>query len=276
MPDHRVEIEGRTGDPAARTRREDRAEGFVSPQPGERVPVTRTTGFELSVESRMNVDWLYNRRLYEIWAIYDHWPEGMLFNIAGPSSDGVIIQALWKNAEKQDEYFGRKGIERFTEVVRQLATASEPNPVIADLEPIHRAITHLSFGSLARAFTDIGADLDESAAHFYGTTPVALDIRFPGVETEQVEELWRDLRLVDELHPRLIVRMQEVGSLGAILETQTWLSEDDARTFVSQELTPAFDALKISGEGRMECAYREIKRIAISSRELDLGNVTEA
>ena len=276
MVDHRTENEGKTGDPAARGVRDDQGARPANPQTGERVPVMRTTGFELSVESRMNVDWLYNRRLYEIWAIYDHWPEGMLSSIAGPSSDGVIIQALWKNAEKQDEYFGRLGIERFTEVVRQLTTASEPNPVIADLEPIHRSLTHLSFGPLARAFTDIGADLDESAAHFYGTTPVALDIRFPGVKTEQIEALWSDLRMVDELPPRLIVRMQEVGSLGVILETQTWLSEDDARAFVRQELTPAFDALKISGEGRMECAYREIKRIAISSHELDLGNVTEA
>ena len=236
---------------------------------GERAPALRSSGFELSVESRLKADWLYNRRLYEIWAIYDHWPDGMLLNIAGPSADGVIIQAMWKNAETQDEYFGRLGIERFTEVVRQLATATEPNPVIADLEPVHRSIILLSFGPLAHAFTDIGADLDESAAHFYGTTPVAVDIRFPGIEIEQIDTLWRSLRLVDELPPRLIVRLQEIGGLGAVLETQTWLSEADARAFVEQELTPAFNELNASGDGRMECTYREIKRIAISRHELN-------
>lgn len=235
------------------------------------MPALRSSGFELSVESRLKADWLYNRRLYEIWAIYDHWPDGMLLNIAGPSADGVVIQALWKDAETQDEYFGRLGIERFTEVVRQLATAAEPNPVIADLEPVHRSIGHLSFGPLAHAFTDIGPDLDESAAHFFGTTPVAVDIRFPGFESEQVDGLWRNLRLVDELHPRLIVRLQEVGRMGVILETQTWLSEDDARAFVERELTPAFEDLNSSGNGGIECTYREIKRIAISSREFDIS-----
>lgn len=235
----------------------------------ERVPSVRPHGYDLSVESKMAVDWLYNRRLYEIWAIYDHWPAGMLYNIAGPSVDGVIIQALWTNAEAQDAYFGQLGIERFTEVVRQMATTAEPNPVIADLEPVHRRVTHLSFGPLARAFIDIGADLDESAAHFYGTTPVAIDIRLHATETAVVGELWRGLDLVESIHPRMIVRTQEEGRVGVPLETQVWLSEIEARRFVSDELAPAFEKMKLPSECRLDVQYREIKRIAISSSELD-------
>lgn len=248
----------------------ERAELSGDSQSGrQRTDCVVVEDYELSVESRMNVDWLYNRKLYEIWAIFDHWPDGMLFNIAGPTSDGVIIQALWANAEMQDKYFGEVGIERFTEVVRTLSTEEEPNPVIADLEPVHRAVRHLSFGRLATAFIDIGADLDESAVHFYGTTPVALSIRFHGLDAEQIDALWRNLDLVHRLHPRMIMRMQEAALLTQILETQVWLTEADARRFVTEELSPAFNSAGFGDGARVEVGYRELKRIAISSKELD-------
>lgn len=242
---------------------------------GERVSSARPPGYELSVESRLNVDWPYNRRLYEIWAIYDHWPIGMLYNIAGPSSDGVIIQAVWSNITDQDSYFGKLGVERFTEVVRAMATAEDPIPVIADLEPNHRKVTHLSFGPLARAFIDIGPDLDESAVHFYKTNPVAIDIKLHMVDPRQISALWRGLQLEEAVHPRMIVRTQERGVVGLPLETQVWLSEEDARAFVADELTAAFKALELPPESRLDVTYRELKRIAISSDELDPSSLAD-
>ena len=240
---------------------------------GTRVPAVVVSGYELSIETIIDASWEYNRRQYELWRIFDPWPAGFLLHVAGPAEDTVPVQAIWRNYEVQSQYMADVGVHRFTEVVRVMTEEhGGRQAALADVEPVHRKITHLGFGPLALGFIDIGPDLDESAGRQLGTVLTAIDIKIEALNAASTDELWRKLRLVEQIDTELIMRLQETEDSegnGDLRETQVWSSEAAARRFVDDELFPQLRDCGVAPEAFPEIEFREIRRLAISSAELD-------
>lgn len=245
----------------------------VQPADAERVAAVVVNDFELLTETGMEAPWSHNQRVYEIWGIYAHWPEGFLLHMAGPSKIGVMIQSVWRSNEHESTYMAEVGVERYTEVARVLSVDDHEHP--ADLLPVNTRLAHLSFGPLAEHFVDIGPDLDESAGKQFGTELTAIDILLPSLSAEQQAILWDELDLVDNAAPDLILRIQ-IDDGTQLRDTQLWKSEDAARAFVEHELLPRVAA--IAGEDAEEPVidYRPIRRLAIGSSEFDPGRFAAA
>ncbi|MGB1583589.1 MAG: hypothetical protein ACPHCI_07355 [Solirubrobacterales bacterium] len=246
----------------------ENAPAAVGADAGDRVPAVVVTGFELLTETAIGAPWEYNRRVYEIWGIYAHWPAGFLLHMAGPSSDGVMIQSVWRTSEQESTYMAEVGIERYTEVTRVLSEEGSEHPV--DLLPVNNKLERLTFGPLAKHFVDIGPDLDESAGKQFGTVLTAVDIRLPGISTDQQERLWTELRLANEAHPDLIVRIQVTDDTET-RDTHLWVSERAAREFVESQLTPLLAQIAEPEAAAPVVEFRPIRRLAIGSSELDRG-----
>lgn len=219
----------------------------------------------------MIAPWEYNRRVYEIWQIYAHWPAGFLLHMAGPSKDGVMIQSVWKDADAESTYMAEVGIERYTEVARVMTVQGTAPPV--DLLPVNCRLAHLAFGPLAANFVDIGPDLDESTGRQFGTELTAVDIRLPGFSAEQQDSLWQELGVVDGTPPEMIVRLQVEDSV-ELRDTQLWVSGDHARAFVNTELLPAVAAIAGDDAPQPLIDYRPIRRLAIGTREFNPDRLT--
>lgn len=218
-------------------------------------------GFKQVTETFMkDKPWEYNRRVYEIWRIFDPWPDGFLLHMAGPTDEGVVIQAIWRDAAAEASYMAEIGIERYTEIAHAMAGERPDAP--ADLLPQNLELRHLSFGPLAARFIDIGPDLDESSGKQLGTVMTAVDLEYAALSGEQTEQLWREAGLGATVPGDLIMRAVFVRD-GGLVETQLWASEDAARGFVERTLAPA------AAPAEVPARYREIKRIAISSSGLD-------
>lgn len=238
---------------------------------GERVPAVVVDDFEMLTEAPMAAPWSHNQRVYEVWAIYAHWPEGFLLHMAGPSKIGVMIQSVWRTPDHESTYMAETGVERYTEVARVLSVEDHQQP--ADLLPVNSRLAHLSFGPLAGHFVDIGPDLDESSGKQFGTQLTAIDIELPSLSAEQQETLWNELDLVDNAAPDLILRMQ-IEEETQLRDTLLWKSEEAARAFVDNELLPR--VAEIAGEDAdapiME--FRPVVRLAIGSKELGPGRLS--
>lgn len=242
-----------------------------------RVPSVVVTDCELGIETKIDADWEYNRRQYELWEIYNHWPSGFLLHVAGPIDDGVMVQAIWQNYSIQSAYMAEIGVHRFTEVVRVMTKegGGDQTP-LADVEPVHRSITHLSFGPLAAQFIDIGADLDESAGVKLGSVLTAFDVQIESLDEPSTLALWSDLNLVEQIDPQLIMRLQDAdpetegeGAATSLRETQVWSSKGAAERFVHEQLYPQLAQTGASRAQLPEIKFREIRRLAISSGELN-------
>lgn len=238
----------------------------VAAAPPERVPAVIASDHELLTETGMDAPWEYNQRVYEIWAIYDHWPSGFLMHMAGPCAAGVMIQSVWRTPEHESTYMAEVGVERYTEVARVMTVEGSSPPV--DLLPANNKLERLAFGPLAKHFIDIGPDIDGAAAKQFGTQLTAIDIRLPGLSDDERQELWRQLDLVDNVAPELIVRVQLSDDDG-LRDTHLWVSEQAARAFVENELLPALSELFGPGADPPVLEFRPIPRLAISSSEID-------
>ncbi len=229
-----------------------------------RVPAVIVEGFTLGTEVPLDADWNFNRRLYELWAIYEHWPEGYLLSLSGPDAKGVMIQAVWRSQDHERNYMTTIGVERYTEAVRVL---SEENYRPADVLPQNRLLTSLTFGPLAKQFVDIGPDLDEAAAKRLGTTLTAIDLVVDGFSGDDDRALWAQLDLAENLDPRLLMRLA-VSYDESVKNTLVWSSEQAAREFVDQQLLSAISQVSPGSEQTAQVELREIKRLAIGSSEL--------
>lgn len=229
-----------------------------------RVPAVIVEGFTLGTEVPLDADWNFNRRLYELWAIYEHWPEGYLLSLSGPDANGVMIQAIWRSQDHERNYMTTVGVERYTEAVRVL---SEEGYRPVDVLPQNKQLTSLIFGPLAKEFIDIGADLDEAAAKRLDMTLTAIDLVVNGFSGEDDRALWAQLDLTENCDPRLVMRLA-VSHDGSIKNTLVWSSEEAAREFVDQQLIPAIAEIAPGSEQSARVELREIKRLAIGSSEL--------
>ncbi len=228
------------------------------------MPAVIVEGFSLGTEVPLAADWNFNRRLYELWAIYEHWPEGYLLSLSGPDADGVMIQAVWRSQDYERDYMTTIGVERFTEAVRVL---SEEGFRPVDVLPQNRLLTTLTFGPLAKEFVDIGADLDEAAARRLGMTLTAVDLVVDGFSDADDHALWLQLDLVENCDPGIVMRLA-VSYDESIKNTLVWSSEQAAREFVDQQLLPAVAEISPGSEQSARVELREVKRLAIGSSEL--------
>lgn len=144
-----------------------------------------------------------------------------------------------------------------------------------DLLPVNNKLERLTFGPLAKHFIDIGPDLDESAGKQFGTVLTAVDIRLPGISADQQDRLWAGLRLVNEAHPELIVRIQTTDD-AETRDTHLWVSEGAARDFVESQLIPLLAQIAGPEAAEPVVEFRSIRRLAIGSSELDRGLVDGA
>lgn len=221
-------------------------------------PARILEGFELFTDTlELNTSWEVNRRIYETWRIFDPWPTGLLFHMAGPSGDDVRIQAVWSDASLEAEHMKSIGIDRFTDVVAVLANEFETAP--PDMLPVSRRLHHVSLGPLAERFVDIGPDLDESAGRQLGTTLTAIDLDFSALRAVEAAQALASAGVGEAMPEDLILRVSWLED-EAIKETQLWKSDEAARGFVER------NGSQLTGSAPI--AFREIKRLAIASAEL--------
>ena len=229
----------------------------------ERVRALVIDDFSLMTETLMDAPWEYNARVYEIWAMFDNWPEACLFHMSGPSEFGVTIQAVWASSKHERTYMGKVGIERYTEVARVMT--SEGTAPSVDLLPNNHPLTHLSLGPLAANFIDIGADLDGAVGRQFGGQITAVDVQIPALGKAELDAFWEALDLVESADPESIVRVQFAGESGP-RDTLLWTTEQAARRFVDAELLPAVAEI---GGPRAVLEIRPVVRLAIGSSALD-------
>lgn len=234
-----------------------------------RATAFRVEGFALVNDTLMRgKSWEYNRRLYEAWAIYDHWPSTSLLQIGGPTDEGALVQAVWTHDGAEREYMTQVGAERFTEAVRVLTEELGAPP--ADILPLNMELYEVVFGPLARHFIDIGADLDESAGRSLGGQLTALDLDLSALDADQTEAFRRAAGLGGATVPEDLILRLSLNREGAIEETLLWPTEDLAKSFTEQVIVPA--AHEATGHpDAVPVRRREIKRLAISSAATDLS-----
>lgn len=230
------------------------------------VPAVQVTGYSLINETLMrDKSWAYNRRVYELWRIWDPWPPASLLQISGPTDTGALTQAVWRDQAAEHAYMSKQGAERFTDVVRTLIAEGE-HP-LADVLPINMALSYVALGPLARGFIDIGADLDESAGLQLGTVLTAVDLDHSALGAQHSAELQEVAGPLDSIPGELIVRLLHTKD-DALRETQVWASEGAARGFLEGRYLP--EAERIAGRpDAVDVTPRVIKRLAISSHGVD-------
>lgn len=225
------------------------------------VPAVVLGGFGLINETLMRgKDWAYNERVQAGWRMWDPWPDGCLLHVSGPTPDGGLTQAVWRDEAAEFAYMSTIAIERFTGVIAEMVKEGFEPP--ADVLPVNLELKYLAFGPLAERFVDIGADLDGAAGRQFGTVLTAVDLGLTALSGEQLEELWRTVGLGESVPADLIMRAAFVKD-GESIETQIWASDEAAQRFVEAALKPA--VTKIAGSGdAVSATFREIKRLAIA------------
>lgn len=233
---------------------------------GESVPALVVTDFGLINETLMRgKPWEYNERIYAGWRMWDPWPVGCLLHVSGPTDNGGLTQAVWRDEAAERKYMSTIAIERFTNVVAELAREGADPP--ADILPLNLQLKRLAFGPLAAGFVDIGADLDGAAGRQFGTVMTAVDIHLGALADEQAEELWRWMGVGESIPANLIMRAVFLKD-DELIETQIWASEEAARAFVEEALAPA--AERVTGsKDTFATVLREIKRLVIGPDGLD-------
>lgn len=234
-----------------------------SPQGAARATVL--DGFDLFTDTHLvDTPWEVNRRIYEAWRIFDPWPRGLLFHLAGPTGTGVRIQSVWRSAQHESEHMTTIGAERFTDVVGVLV--GELGISVPDMLPVNSQLRSVSFGPLARNFVDIGPDLDESVGRQFGTVLTAVDFDHGSLADDQLNDLWQQTGTGESSPEAMITQFSwRVGE--ATYETQLWQSEELARAHVEGVLGPQLARVGRSAE-ELAIGYREITRMAIASSEL--------
>lgn len=226
-------------------------------------PVTAiaTGDFRMVTETTLvGHTWEYNREVYELWRIFDPWPDGMLLHVGGPRGRDVVVFSVWRDSNAESEYMGKIGIERYTDAAGELVNRGLEPP--SDLLPDNREIVSVTLGPLARYFFDIGADLDESSGRQFGVPLAALEIDYGALERSEVEQRCRAAGLGEALPGALIVRIVHRAGEG-LRELQVWASQGVAEQYLEQVFRP-----QIAAGDRVETSSFEIKRLAISSAQI--------
>lgn len=162
----------------------ERSEINVGSRAGKHVPVT-TRGTEelvgVASDYRLaGVDWGYYSKMTHVLEYTYNQPEGFAGHLAWQGDGEWRTQNLWRDEEARERFFAEFAAERLSRGIQLLGAVSTVEGV-TDVEPVPSEIVKFIAGPRARAFTDIGEDLDGSAINALGGEPVVIEIEVGGM-----------------------------------------------------------------------------------------------
>lgn len=223
-------------------------------------PVTKTTGSAedhdhgwVVTYDMPGIDWEYVNALHTNHDFTDEWPQGLLGHLTGEIEGGFRAIGIWSSREVEQEYFRKTVMEVITDSVHELGPPPGEDQAV-DFEPNGRSVHRLVLAGECASFADIGPDVDGSAVHALGGSPVAVYFELPAENLDRYDDLIRRLGYDQALPEGMLLALTE-RSGDRLFETQVWDSQEQAlgefstylpqlQDFAGEEVSADLNALR--------------------------------